>query len=601
MTQQRDYSAWGVTGVMLLALGLTTWMRHGWVTVVNLDSAIYGILANSLAHGQGYLLQSDPNPTPYFTFPPLLPWMLAGCQTLAMAVSPQLSPFALQGLYKLVIHLMWTGGVGLFALWLQTVADQGTKRYFPKRWLLWATLLAVALGPLFYKYSEDVLSDVPFWVWVMVALYAAEVRGALPVGAPDDATSPFVKVMWFVVGLVAVLAAALTRQMGLALVVAWLGVLVVKRCWKKAVVSLVAFVLVLGSWQATEHVYRSQQLAQAKVPVANTLNQAGVQQVLEKSPIKLEFIKHFLVVKPVSQDAAKQTVALRDRLQLAWQNLQQYGQIGVAQVLPRWPMTTSTGKHNVLGTPAVAGLLACFMAIGVWATRRVTPLTWAYSAVSMIVLLNYPYVSPRFLLPLMPFVLLALFLGLQQVARTLKPLGGKVAFGFTTSSAAKVMLALRWAMAWILCPGLVWLAVGTGAAQALRWVNHGHQIGQQGQGPSRDPANLSYYDALVWIKHHAPPGTLVVSRKPPVTFYYSGQPSVAFPFTQDDPQLMAFLQTTARQNQPRFTQVWVLEDAAFSESQSLLTPAMAKHPQQFAKLYQHPRLATRVWAYQQRQ
>ena len=433
----------------------------------------------------------------------------------------------------------------------------------------------------------------------MTAIYCAEVRGALPISAVKQGSTT-TSVVWFCLGLMAVIAAAMTRQMGLALVLPWIGILLIHRYWKKAIISVVACAVILGSWQMSEHRYRST-LQEAVVPtVANTLNQSGVKQVLDKSPIKLEFIKHFLVVNPVSQDKAAKAVTLSSRVKLITSNIRHYGQVWLQQILPSWKVKTTNGKINILWTPAMALLMACFMGIGAWRIRPVAGFTLAYVVMSLLVLFNYPYVSPRFLLPIAPYGLLALFLGLHQVARVLKPLGGKVAFRFTSSSPGKAGLALRWAMAWLLCPGLVWLATGHGAVQAARWVSHGHKIQQlavkcSSDGPSRNPANLSYYQALMWLKSNAPANTLVISRKPPVTYYYSGLKSVAFPFTRDTNQLMAFIETTAEQNKSEFPQVWVVADGAFNESISLLTPAIEANIERFTLLHQVSNSETKVW------
>ena len=159
-TLLRERFIWGLVAVLIFVLALTSLMRHGWVTVVNLDSAIFTILGDSLAHGKGYLLQSHPHPYPYFTFPPLLAWLLATIQQGVRLISPEISSFQLQWIYKFVIHLMLTVGVGLFGLWARHISQGKAITDAPKPWLLWGSIFAVALQPLFYKYSADVLSDV---------------------------------------------------------------------------------------------------------------------------------------------------------------------------------------------------------------------------------------------------------------------------------------------------------------------------------------------------------------------------------------------------------------------------------------------------------
>lgn len=169
------------------------------------DNAAYIALGRSLLETGEYRSIYDPARPPQTQYPPVFPAILAA----AMLVG--LMPWV--GL-KLVTLLFSTAAVGLSYLWIRERA--------PPRLALAAGLL-LAVSPGIIAQSHWILSDVPFWAFTMLALWALETL------KPGD---------WrrFAVAVTAILLAYFTRSAGLPLVVAALGWFMLRRRWKEAAI-----------------------------------------------------------------------------------------------------------------------------------------------------------------------------------------------------------------------------------------------------------------------------------------------------------------------------------------------------------------------------
>ena len=174
------------------------------------DNAAYITLATSLIETGTYTELWDPAQPPHTKYPPVFPAVLA----IALAVG--LKPFVQ---LKLVVLAFSAAAVAFSFLWIR-----GRRR--PAMALAAGLLLAVSPGVL--REGRWILSDVPFWCFTMIALWAFErFRGD-----------------WrrFTIGVAAVLLAYFTRTAGLPLAVAalaWLG-------WRGYWRHFVVMALVIG-------------------------------------------------------------------------------------------------------------------------------------------------------------------------------------------------------------------------------------------------------------------------------------------------------------------------------------------------------------------
>lgn len=546
-----------------VALILSLLMLNGSLTVVNLDSAIFYLLGKALATGQGYVLLSEPNPEPYFTFPPLLPLQIAGILTL---VGVHQDP---------VIHQLWLKGYIHFLFLCSLPLFWGLIRPHTSRWGAFALTLLLAFNPIIYKYSSDVLSDVPYWVTSCGALFYTSKLFFKP-----SENNPFsLKDLLF--ALLFLAASLLTRQMGMALALAVLISASWLRQWKLVLFfGLVTVVCLLG-WQGYEHAYRSSHQKEA-----DGLNQAGVNQILDKSPVKLEFIKHFLVTKPVDEDAAEveqvASVGFLERVQGRWVK---YTHWLTDLLLPTISIKWQGEKHPLFHLlPFSLGLWTVLLVGGVRLWRKNLVVT-LYSLIYFGVLLVYPYTSVRFLLPVSPLFFWLMWEGALGVLEGLQ--GWLMQF--------KTGLMSRPAFRYGLASGLLLLVLVAQLIPTIRWVNAGAKLRKADHIPSMRLENKGFYESLLWVKANTPKDSLIISRKPPVTYYYTGRPSVTFPFTSNSQKLLTNLEKKSKRYEARYPHVYIIEDNAFGESLKYLTPALKENTTHIKRVYSHPKSGATVW------
>lgn len=138
--------------VAFVLVGLLYLLSFNGLWRVNVDSALYRGLAHSLAIGRGYQFAGEPHHHAFAG----LPWMLALCEKL-FGVTP------LPG--QVLITLM-----GLATVWM-------TYRLIALHYPLWvATVVAIAMGTnfRFLRLSQELMTDVPFTLGVVVTLYGLE-------------------------------------------------------------------------------------------------------------------------------------------------------------------------------------------------------------------------------------------------------------------------------------------------------------------------------------------------------------------------------------------------------------------------------------------
>lgn len=195
------------------------------------DNAVYLALARSLLSRGEYVSLYDPATPPHTQFPPVFPGILA------LGLLAGLRPWL--GL-KLVIVCFSAAAVALSYLWL-------LRRRGPGPALGVALLLAAAPGVL--DLSHWVLSDVPFWASVMLALWGFERLG------PGEHRR-------FGIAAAATVLACFTRIAGLPLALAAFGWLGLRQRWRQAAV-LAALLLPLGFlWWLRAHAHGGSEYGQ---------------------------------------------------------------------------------------------------------------------------------------------------------------------------------------------------------------------------------------------------------------------------------------------------------------------------------------------------
>ena len=183
------------------------------------DNGAYYALARSLAEGRGYLELWDPARRPHAQYPPVFPAILAAGMMLGVK--------SWMG-FKLIVALFAAAAVALSYLWARRTTTPGVA-------LATGVLLALCPGVIVYARYE--LSDVPFWAFTMLALWAFSHIDRRPADAERTGDAG-----WVALAIVAAGLAHFTRSAGLPLLLAaavWLA-------WTRRWMALAALAAALG-------------------------------------------------------------------------------------------------------------------------------------------------------------------------------------------------------------------------------------------------------------------------------------------------------------------------------------------------------------------
>lgn len=183
------------------------------------DSTRYLIFGNSLAELKGYVDETRPVPSDFVLNAPLYPLLLAPVE-IFFPMSVEASK---------IWTLLWASfGLGLFFCWLQT------------RFSLWASLATtsiLALNSLFLVTSTEILSEAPFFVFLVAIFWASDLYFS------DRKTEAS---RWIFIGALAVL--PLLREVGVAFVLAGLVALFRKKAGKDFVILLISSAFFTLAW-----------------------------------------------------------------------------------------------------------------------------------------------------------------------------------------------------------------------------------------------------------------------------------------------------------------------------------------------------------------
>lgn len=172
------------------------------------DNATYVALARSIVERGDYTSAWDPALTPETLYPPAFPVILAA--SMAVGADSWIA-------FKLLLIVISAAGVAVSVVWLARMST-------PVVALAGGIIIAISPGVL--RHTHLVLSDVPFFTFTMLALWAFTYLDAREERRTDR--------RWVVLAAFATLLATLTRSAGLPLVLALGGTLLVRRHWRHA-------------------------------------------------------------------------------------------------------------------------------------------------------------------------------------------------------------------------------------------------------------------------------------------------------------------------------------------------------------------------------
>ncbi|TVR67137.1 MAG: hypothetical protein EA422_00710 [Gemmatimonadales bacterium] len=452
------------------------------------DNTAYLALAHSLLEGTGYTELWDPQRPLHTKYPPGYPLVLAFLMALGATTwgAFKTSSAVAMALATVVVYA-WAsrrvGAVGAGAV---------------------ALLLILAAG--WQDASRWILSEPWFLLWTFVAFWGAEHAlgdgGFRPGrdrngGAPERAAPSPVTMGWLVVGGVGALMAFGVRSAGLPVVLAFGLVLLAARRFRSAAVFGGAAAVVLGSWFF--------------------LGRRGVEGAYQDE---------FWLVNPYDPELG--SVGVAGLLGRVWVNVEIY----VGRVLPGewWGGTGASGW-------ALWGLGALMVALAMWGwasrLRRApgVPEFFAPLYAGMILLWPEVWSGERFLLPLLPLVLVYAGTVLGGVVREFGRVGGWDAD--RVARVRPVILAVAVTVLAAPATGETLRSMELASSCRVAVARTGDAFVCHGGG------FVEFRDAAAWMSVNLPADAVALSRKPRILYALGGPPGRTFPFTRDPDLFLA--------------------------------------------------------------
>lgn len=488
------------------------------------DNAGYMVLGESLREGLGYLDLHLPDTPVHTKYPPLYPTVLAVLGWLG----------GLQ-LFKLASLAMTAGAAALTA----GLGRDAT----PAAAALGAAALT-ALNPVLLDYGHWVLSEAPFVLLVTATLWLALRAESEETGKP--AGKGLLPDRGFLAVPLLAAAAFFTRTAGLALLAAVALEPILRRRWRRAAWAGVVALAAAGGWALFQGAF---------------------------APDRARYLTEFLMVNPY--DPAAGTVDLAGLVERTALNFWSY----VSSVLP----TSVSGIRGASGTAwTLGGLLLAGLAAAGWIRRcrdRIgTPELFAFLYAGLISAWPSVWTDRRFLLPLLPLLLLYALEAAAAGARRLRAAGegtGSVEGGVGRSAALGAgALALLLAV-----PALVH-AVRT-VPDRVRCFS-AWRAGE----PCVAPAQASFYAAARWTRTNTPADAVVANRKPRIFWWIARRRGDVYPYSSEPSVVISGLEAMGAD--------YVVVDAISGTTARYLVPAVEANPSRFVLLHRERDPATWV-------
>ncbi|MFW6193832.1 MAG: hypothetical protein ACOC83_10140, partial [Gemmatimonadota bacterium] len=384
----------------------------------------------------------------------------------------------------------------------------------------------IALNPVLLDYGHWVLSEALFVALVLACLVALEGIGAGDRSHED--VRPERRL--FVLGLAAASAAFLTRTAGLPLLIAVALWPALERWPRRLVGAALVAALTAGGW-------------------------ALYQQIA--APGEPGYLGQLLLIDPYEPEAGRTGVA--GLFVRGMENLWQY----VSAVLPGSLGLEASGRG---AGPAslVTGVLVTGLSLAGWVARardRLGPSElFVFFYVGLIAVWPSVWTDRRFLLPVLPLLLLYAALGVGRMSARLA--------GATEGGA-------RWIGAGALVGVLALFGVVDTAGKVPE--RFGCQMAYATGEPCISPAYRSFYAAARWTGENTPADAVVSNRKPRLFFLHARRRGFVYPYTSEPELLLRELERRGADH--------VVLDAVSGTTARYLVPAVQENASRFEVLY----------------
>ncbi len=435
-----------------------------------MDDAWYILLAKSLATGHGYTLINSPSPGIFQSlYPPAFPWLLS----LAWRLYPQF-PQNVWLLKSVSVIAM----IGVGALSYYYFRNVRRVSYYVA---LGIALAAVLCPDFVFLITANVLSEGIYCFGTLLTIILIE-RMARARGTG-------LSWLYCLPGAVAASLTFLTRSVALGLLIAVLVYLMKERLPRMALIFAAGVIVCVGAWKiyALCHTSTPGQLAE------------------QNGYISRDYMTHFRLRKAIVISSGEITTG---ELPLrVWRNIVQITGHCIEKIIfdplhqGGWDPEENRPLSFILSLVVVAGF--------VFALRERVTLAEIYVALSLMIIVLWPWEPMRFVLPLSPFVIFYLLTGLREL--------------------------LNWLLRWrptlnpqhraIAAPVFVWCIV------ALNILGNMHYLRKVYGSPDARPRWTRNFEAsertLNWVSEHVPKEAVIVSDNPAMVHLFTGHRTIS--------------------------------------------------------------------------
>lgn len=432
------------------------------------DNAHYLLLAKALATGRGYRSLESPGEPPHTHFPFGYPLLIT---PLAFLIPKSILPA------KILSAVLFVGSLFILYPFLSRQIGSG---------LTLSVLALLATSPIMLEFSHWALSEIPFLFFTVLSLVL------LNAAEEERRRSNW----WFALGSICLVFTFHVRTVGIALILAVL----VRLAWRRSIRRLVLLTFVLVLLTAPWFVRN------ARLP-----SDPG-------DPSTGSYTEQTMMVSAFDPEAGRLT--LREYVVRVLRIITAYTRRVLPRVvIPPFWADGSLFEVSELGRTIIWPIVALLVVFGLILRLRRGPALFDLYVISYLCVLwawanKNIAAGPRYLLPILPFLFLALLEGGDRLIRLGVP---------RRSTALAVLLVLA-----LLAPGII--AVLPAVASNLEDLS-AYLEGDVLAGYSDSWAN--YFSIAIFAYDKLPPNAIVMARKPALFYLYSHRKSVIYPYTRD--------------------------------------------------------------------
>jgi len=409
--------------LVLFALTILVWLpRLNGPLDPRWDASAYYILGTSLAEGKGYKLLNEPGEIDAVQYPPLLPAIIAVHQWFAGT-----SDFFVVG------HWLRISFFILFIAYILS-AYALLRIYLPLRYAFLATLIFLFHYNTIYT-SDNLLTEIPYGFVIILFLLCHQKSG---------------KRVYSVLSVILLASLFALRTAGVAMLAAWIGESLLNREFKKAFLRITLSLIPILCWQsyiaAVEHSPQYRQPAyeyqRADYMYPNVTYAKNVFRLKnsfspELGPTSLKDVAgRFLYNSAAVPLWLGEAVSSgQSNWSVIWDEFDRR-----LAPFPPSPRILIRCALIIIGLLALGGIC-----LQLFRRQWIIPL-YVLISIALMCLTPWPWVFPRYLVPLSPLLILSLFLmliSLQALSRRVLPAGLKFTGVILTSTLLALILILE--------------------------------------------------------------------------------------------------------------------------------------------------------------